>query len=234
MVSFADPYIRDIYPVVARIFTDNKNVIDETVQKCGFDANKFSVHYMPAKLDVIPPKNIKNDGKLKILWASRVAFSKRPDLLKKIAEQLNPNHFQVEAWGLVEKDEYPSNYLKNVPNLTYHGGFNGVDSLPIDEYDIFLYTSQDDGLPNILLEITAKGLPIVASNAGGVSEFIQDGRTGYLVGDIENVDGYLSAIKKAGENPTESKKIAENAQALLKERHNMDNFIKSVKKDIKW
>lgn len=47
--------------------------------------------------------------------------------------------------------------------------------------DLLLLPSQWDGLPNALLEGMAVGIPILASDAGGIPEVIEHGRTGYLV-----------------------------------------------------
>jgi len=38
-----------------------------------------------------------------------------------------------------------------------------------------------EGLPNVLLESESMGVPVVASNVGGISEIVIDGETGYLV-----------------------------------------------------
>ncbi len=44
-------------------------------------------------------------------------------------------------------------------------------------------TSESEGLPNAILEYMAAGLPVVATDVGGVSELVEDGVTGYLVRD---------------------------------------------------
>ena len=42
-------------------------------------------------------------------------------------------------------------------------------------------TSESEGLPNAILEYMAAGLPVVATDVGGVSELVEDGMTGYLI-----------------------------------------------------
>jgi glycosyltransferase involved in cell wall biosynthesis len=46
--------------------------------------------------------------------------------------------------------------------------------------DIFLFTSLHEGLPNVLLEAMACGVPVVSTSVGGVPEIILDGVTGFL------------------------------------------------------
>jgi glycosyltransferase involved in cell wall biosynthesis len=47
--------------------------------------------------------------------------------------------------------------------------------------DVFLHVSLTEGLPQVLFEAQAAGLPVVATAVGGVPQAIEDGRTGLLV-----------------------------------------------------
>ncbi len=47
-------------------------------------------------------------------------------------------------------------------------------------FDVFALTSIKEGLPYVLLEAGLAGLPVVASDIGGISEIIEDKKTGIL------------------------------------------------------
>jgi glycosyltransferase involved in cell wall biosynthesis len=54
-------------------------------------------------------------------------------------------------------------------------------ALGLSLFDIFLLTSRAEGTPNVVLEASALGIPVVATEAGGIREAIDEGTTGYLV-----------------------------------------------------
>jgi glycosyltransferase involved in cell wall biosynthesis len=51
--------------------------------------------------------------------------------------------------------------------------------------DIYLFpSSHQEGLPNSLLEAMAFGLPVITSNVGGIPDFFQEGKMGFMMTDI--------------------------------------------------
>ncbi|MBK8489424.1 MAG: glycosyltransferase family 4 protein [Saprospirales bacterium] len=59
----------------------------------------------------------------------------------------------------------------------------------LPEIDLLLFTSKTEGLGTSLLDAMVVGVPIVATNAGGIPELIEDGKTGLLatVGDAKGL-----------------------------------------------
>jgi glycosyltransferase involved in cell wall biosynthesis len=66
----------------------------------------------------------------------------------------------------------------------------------LQQADVFCLSSFSEGFPLATLEAMACGLPVVATNVGGVSEAFVDGITGLLV-ESDNVDVYASALHGA-------------------------------------
>jgi glycosyltransferase involved in cell wall biosynthesis len=48
-------------------------------------------------------------------------------------------------------------------------------------FDVFVLSSDHEGLPMVLLEAFALGLPMVGSRVGGIPEVVQEGVSGILV-----------------------------------------------------
>lgn len=65
-------------------------------------------------------------------------------------------------------------------HVVFSGACNDV-SARLAKSDIFILTSDWEGLPLTILEAMRASLPVVASRVGGVSESIEQGRTGFLI-----------------------------------------------------
>ena len=71
--------------------------------------------------------------------------------------------------------------------------------------DLFLLTSRNEGQGRVLVEAMATGLPIVATDTGGVSEVVVDGLSGILtaLGDVESTASAVIELLGSGDRRTQ-------------------------------
>ncbi len=80
-----------------------------------------------------------------------------------------------------------------------------------------------------VIEAMATGLPIVASETGGIRESVLNGETGYLVspGSIEE---YVIKIRSLIEEPKNTIRFGENGRKRVIERYSREEFTRSFLK----
>jgi glycosyltransferase involved in cell wall biosynthesis len=80
--------------------------------------------------------------------------------------------------------------------LADHVSFTGQRT-EVAEYlraaNVFLFPSRREGMPNVVLEAMASGLPCVASRIGGAVDLIEDGTTGFLH-DVDNEADFAESL----------------------------------------
>ena len=230
-------FLPNCFDALTAVFSDNRHILDKLQDIFAFEEEKLCVHYQPvdsAPAKQFPQKNA-NKEHLDILWASRLDIQKRPDILIGIAGRCQNLPFTFHVYGTpvygTTKDEAEAfvSSLNALPNVRYYGPFEGLPSLPVEKYDLYLYTSQWDGLPNILLEAVSVGLPVIASKTGGIGELIRHGETGFLIDPYDDPDAYVRALSAIFSDRSGLKIIARNAYELLIQRHTSSNFAGALK-----
>ena len=65
-----------------------------------------------------------------------------------------------------------------------HGAMHDAPA-ELHRHDVALVLGVHQGCPNACLEALAAGVPLVANDSGGTREIVVDGKTGWLVGDVD-------------------------------------------------
>jgi hypothetical protein len=78
-----------------------------------------------------------------------------------------------------------------------------------------------DGVPNALLEAMAAGLPAVATDAGGLPEAVEDGRTGLAVPQADP-PALAEAIERLERDRELAERLVAGAVELLRERFSLE------------
>jgi glycosyltransferase involved in cell wall biosynthesis len=113
----------------------------------------------------------------------------------------------------------------NLKNIRFFGWvFNDQKMELLKKADIFVLPSYFEGLPNALLEAMASGIPVIASNVGGIPDLIQNGKNGFLA-EPRNPSVLSEKIRLLAENRPLRKTFSEQAYTYVKDNHSFDKAI---------
>lgn len=93
--------------------------------------------------------------------------------------------------------------------------------------DLVVLASEKEGIPRILMESMAVGVPVVATNVLGTKELVVDQQCGLLV-EYKNVSELFSAMKKMYENPQLRDRLAMNSMVRINKEFNEDIIVERI------
>jgi glycosyltransferase involved in cell wall biosynthesis len=170
----------------------------------------------PGKVHVVlngldPPRTQSTDDEIRsrldvsasrpvVVWAGRLAPEKRPDCFLRACAVLAASGVRFQALVIGDGQErVAAERLASDLGLDEHVRFVGVrrdvpDMLRIAQ--VAVLTSEIEGLPNILIEASLCGCPVVATRTGGVAEIVEHGVTGFLVdvGDHTAIASHIARL----------------------------------------
>lgn len=85
--------------------------------------------------------------------------------------------------------------------------------------EILVLPSKMDNSPNVIAEAMVSGLPVIATNVGGIPSMVKDQETGLLV-DPNDSQGLAEKIIYLLSNPRERQRLSLNARRNARKRHN--------------
>lgn len=227
-------YFSNILPCLTAAMIDNKALANQLIGRynlTGAYRDRVRVVYTPSM--TTPPETTmaelqldeaKTRSRKRVLWAGRLDTQKRFELVQQVARLLPDVDF--ECWGKPVLDAPPD--LSELPqNLSINPPFAAYNELPLTEADGWLYTSAWDGIPTILIELAAMGMPIVASAAGGVPELI-DETTGWPVGEAATAEDYATAVEAMINSPEERVARAQALKDRARRQHSRQNYAEVV------
>ncbi len=220
-------FLSDHASEMSAIVTDNDGLSMRDQARIGLFPEKFYALPMPRKPMVTETDISVRTARpgMRVLWASRLAPEKRPELLTLIARrlaQLRPGA-TIEAFGQPDLDRIDVAEDSDIPSLVFRGAYAGFEQIDHALYDVFLYTSWSDGMPNVLLEAISVGLPVVAMNVGAAGEIVENNISGLLLPLIVDNEAaaaaYAWALKGLLEDSDLRHRLALRALARLRDRH---------------
>ncbi|NVK51419.1 MAG: glycosyltransferase family 4 protein [Flavobacteriaceae bacterium] len=228
--SFYFPKIRTFHAVSSAIALE--------AEKYGASPKSIKVLHSPISEKVFNQyKNTsvnRSEPEYKILSVGRHHWKKGYEDAIKVMSLLKGRGFKftydIIASGKVSEELI---YLKNQYNLEEVNFLNGLEQeqlfTKMQQYDILLLPSIEEGIANVVLEAMAIGLPVITTDCGGMKEVINDEENGWIVsvGDIEKM---AETIQQVSELPKEKlslvkKKAHETIEEQFHEEKVIPQFI---------
>jgi len=119
---------------------------------------------------------------------------------------------QIESLQLQDRVRVTGISLKqeDIPGFMYEGSVYCLPCVVASDGDM-------DGLPQMLMEAMACGVPVISTRLAGISDLVIDGQTGRLV-ESRDVAAIADAIQELGTNPDLSKALTERGRLRVEER----------------
>ncbi|MFC1730811.1 glycosyltransferase family 4 protein [candidate division KSB1 bacterium] len=137
-------------------------------------------------------------------------------------QHLKYDIYGEEIYSDYLKGQYTSFLKEKVKNLNlereikFHG-FVLPQTEIYESIGIFVLPSHRESCPMVILEAMAAGVPVIASDVGGIPEVVTHGETGYLV-PPKDPQAIADAVSHVIGHPDEVRRIVERARKMVKER----------------
>jgi glycosyltransferase involved in cell wall biosynthesis len=158
-------------------------------------------------------------GTVKFLFLGHISSRKGCYDLLNVAEKMvmKNSNFIIEIGGNGETDKLKEMIQQR--NLGTHVHFLGWVSgekkkLLLQNSDIYVLPSKNEGLPVSILEAMSHGMPVISTTVGGIPEMIEDKNSGFLIdpGDINALQEKMLFFIK---NPQKVKEMGRVSRKIV-------------------
>ena len=131
-------------------------------------------------------KHTRSD-KTHISMVARMVRHKRFDLFINVALKILQNdRYNVDFYcvgdGVLKRslETWVDDLGWRNKGIYFFGEVDNVEEI-YSKTDILIHLSDYEGFPNTIMEAMSFGIPVIASNVGGIPELVKNGKTGYIV-----------------------------------------------------
>jgi galacturonosyltransferase len=143
------------------------------------------------------------------------------------------NNIKLDMYGFCEEDNTEFlDKVSSLSNVEYHG-FTDDSAKEIRNSHALILPSYHEGLSNVLLEASAMGRPILASDIPGCVEVLDDGVTGFIF-ESKNVVSLIGAVSSfIGLSYDDKKQFGVNARTKVEKEFDRNIVVSKYLEQIK-
>ncbi len=214
---------------------------DPLIVRNGANPESLRPTFDPKEVEALKQRIGKKTGDIYLVNTARLVNQKGFDTTIR-ALLLLPTHIKLLVVG-GGPDEESLKALTKELHLGDRVIFTGqVDRSIVTQYrmaaDIFVGPSRSEGLGNAFLSAMACRLPVVATQEGGIADFLFDavrnpekGTTGWAV-DKDNPEQIKNAVNEILANPEKVKEVTERARKMVEEEYDWDIVARKMQEKI--
>lgn len=227
---------REEFPKVWRYHAVS-NAIADKASMYGADRSTIKTIYSYVNEEVlsaeIKPKQ--HSGKLNIISVGRFFWNKGYSYAFDAIYKLKQTGLDFQ-YHLIAKGDVPDHIRFQLQQMGIEEHVNIINGLPhkevlaaIQQADVMLLPSIDEGIANVVLEAMAVGTVAVSTDCGGMEEVIEDGISGFVV-KVRDADAMANAINKVAAMSDDAYyNMALKAKERIKSHHNVSVFKQGFK-----
>ena len=208
----------------------NQSYFSKQVQK------KSVVIYNPIDLGEKAGSALQTEKHKRIVSVGRLMQQKNQKMLfaafKNVLEKYPNYQLVIYGEGPMRKElEAYAKELEIEKNISLHGNVTDVHDR-IKDAELFVLSSDYEGMPNALIEAMCLGLPVISTKVSGATDLIKDHENGLLT-ELNDQKKLEAAMIELIENPDLAEKLAKNAIELndsLELNKIMNQWIHFIKK----
>ncbi|MCK5082740.1 MAG: glycosyltransferase, partial [Candidatus Omnitrophica bacterium] len=191
-------FLPKIIPFVSKFIVKSESMKNELISS-GCSSEKIEVIYGGINIDkiIFKPRSVDKDN-IKILCAGRFVEKKGYDISLKAFSKILKEYPNAQL-TLIGEGKQRDHLIKLIGRLGIAANVSMKGYLPhplfikeLYKHNLFLLPSRTakdgdkEGIPNVLKEAMASGMPVVSTYHSGIPELITDNETGYLVGENDH------------------------------------------------
>ncbi|WDP88919.1 MAG: glycosyltransferase [Desulfobacter sp.] len=214
------------------IITVNSPAVRDITENEYFSNGKVKLIRNGVNLDEVV-KNIdlecgfKNDENPVMISVANCRPVKNLGLLIDAIEKVVKAYPNVRCWvigdGPERMDLERKSHTKGLEkNIQFYGQQENVKKFLV-QGDLFVLTSIAEGSPNSILEAMQVGLPVVATNVGGIQDIVVDGVSGLLIKDF-SADALSQKICQLLGNKYLRAQYAQKSICILKQKFSLERL----------
>lgn len=181
-----------------------------TIVKRAAGLNQQAVHVIPNAIPepVAPPVIRQDIQPIKCLFVGRFAYNKGIDVLLKAVSALNDkgrtDDFSFTLAGTGNLFEPMKAQFGHLPNVDLRG-FVADEALPAlyREHQLFVFPTLFEGMPTVVLEAMAAGLPVLVTDVGATRELVDE--TNGAIIETGSVESLVAALETFAALPVDTR-----------------------------